>query len=46
MLKMVKRIYEVTRIEVVTEEGNTESFRNTKGVRQGYPLSPTLFGVS
>ena len=35
----------MTRIEVITEEGITESFRNTKVVRQGCSLSPTLFGV-
>ena len=45
MLGMVKSIYELTRIEVITEEGITESFRNTKVVRQGCSLSPTLFRV-
>ena len=45
MLQMIKNIYKETRNEVITDEGVTESFASTRGVRQGCPLSPTLFGV-
>ena len=42
---MIGSIYELTRNEVITKEGTTESFVTRKGVRQGCPLSPTLFSV-
>ena len=45
MLKMIGSIYELTRNEFITKEGTTESFVTRKGVRQGCPLSRTLFSV-
>lgn len=43
MLNMIKRIYNETKNEIRTSEGITESFVTKKGVRQGCPLSPSLF---
>ena len=37
------RIYKETRNEVLTGEGVSEIFITRKGVRQGCPLSPSLF---
>ena len=45
LLKMVKGIYKNTENEVITEEGLTERFRTERGVRQGCPMSPTIFNV-
>lgn len=42
---MIKKIYEETLNEVITNEGITERFRTNRGVRQGCPLSPTLFNI-
>lgn len=45
MYKMIRAIYENTTNTVKTNNGNTECFRTFKGVRQGCPLSPTLFNI-
>lgn len=39
----MEKIYECTENEVIAGEGITERFRTGKGVRQGCPLSGTLF---
>lgn len=38
-------MYKETKNEVITGEGITDSFTTYKGVRQGCPLSPTLFNI-
>lgn len=45
MLKIIKEIYGETYNKVKTEEGLTEEFETSKGVKQGCPLSPTLFNI-
>lgn len=46
MHRMVRGIYGKTTNEIIASEGTTESFETEKGVRQGCPLSPTLFGIA
>lgn len=45
VLGIIKGIYRETKNEVITGEGITESFNTNKGVRQGCPLSPSLFNI-
>jgi hypothetical protein len=39
------RMYEEVKVEIRTSTGISESFRSDIGVKQGCPLSPTLFGL-
>ena len=41
----VHRLYEEVKVKIRTSAGISESFRSDIGVKQGYPLSPTLFGL-
>jgi hypothetical protein len=41
----VHRMYEEVKVKIRTPAGISESFRSDIGVKQGCPLSPTLFGL-
>jgi hypothetical protein len=41
----VHRLYEQVKAKIRTTEGLSEDFDNNIGVKQGCPLSPTLFGL-
>ena len=41
----VHRLYEEVKVKIRTSYGISESFRSDIGVKQGCPLSPTLFGL-
>ena len=41
----VHRLYEEVKVKIKTSDGISESFRSDIGVKQGCPLSPTLFGL-
>ena len=41
----VHRLYEEVKVKIRTSDGISESFRSDIGVKQGCPLSPTLFGL-
>ena len=41
----VHRLYEEVKVKTRTSDGISESFRSDIGVKQGCPLSPTLFGL-
>jgi hypothetical protein len=41
----VHRLYEEVKVKIRTSTGIFESFRSDIGVKQGCPLSPTLFGL-
>lgn len=45
LLKMIEKIYNTTTNEVITGEGVTRRFTTVRGVRQGCPISPTLFSM-
>ena len=45
MLKAIKALYASVPMCVSTNEGLTDTFQCATGVKQGCPLSPTLFGV-
>lgn len=45
LIERIKELYKETKSNVRTEEGNTEEFWTTKGVRQGCLLSPALFCI-
>ena len=45
VLKLIKDLYQKTQCAIKTNNGITEFFKYTKGVRQGCPLSPTLFNL-
>jgi hypothetical protein len=42
---VVHRLYEEVKVEIKTSVGISESFRSDIRVKQGCPLSPTLFGL-
>ena len=42
---VVHRLYENVRAKIRTSEGKSECFNSDIGVKQGCPLSPTLFGL-
>ena len=42
---VVHRLYEEVKVKIRTSVGISESFRSDIRVKQGYPLSPTLFGL-
>jgi hypothetical protein len=41
----IHRLYEEVKVKIRTSTGISESFRSDIGVKQGCPLSPTLFGL-
>jgi hypothetical protein len=41
----VHRMYEEVKLKIRTSAGIFESFKSDIGVKQGCPLSPTLFGL-
>ena len=41
----IHRLYEEVKVKIRTSVGISESFRSDIGVKQGCPLSPTLFGL-
>jgi hypothetical protein len=41
----IHRLYEEVKVKIRTSAGIFESFRSDIGVKQGCPLSPTLFGL-
>jgi hypothetical protein len=43
--EIVHRLYEEVKVKIRTLAGIYESFRSDIGVKQGCPLSPTLFGL-
>lgn len=45
MLRMIGKIYEETKSEIITPDGVTGKFVTWKGVRQGCPLSSTIFNI-
>ena len=42
---VVHRLYEEVKVKIRTSAGILERFRSDIGVKQGCPLSPTLFGL-
>lgn len=46
MHRMIRGIYKSTRNAVITSEGMSDLFETENGVRQGCPLSPTLFNLA
>ena len=42
---VVHSLYEKVKVKIRTSAGISESFRSDIGVKQGCPLSPTLFGL-
>ncbi|XP_059077995.1 uncharacterized protein LOC131876576 [Cryptomeria japonica] len=42
---VVHRLYEEVKVKIRTHDGISTSFRSDIGVKQGCPLSPTLFGL-
>src|ERR1700686_567889 len=42
---VVHRLYEEVKVKIRTSACISESFRSDIGVKQGFPLSPTLFGL-
>jgi hypothetical protein len=42
---VVHRLYEEVKVKIRTSTGISKSFRSNIGVKQGCPLSPTLFGL-
>ena len=47
MMRLIEKIYKETKNKIATgnEEGENECFWTGKGVKQGYPVSPTLFSI-
>jgi hypothetical protein len=41
----IHRLYEEVKVKIRTSAGISKSFRSDIGVKQGCPLSPTLFGL-
>ena len=46
VFKMIDKIYNRTTNEIITGEGISDSFETGNGVRQGCPLSGTLFNTA
>jgi hypothetical protein len=42
---VVHRLYEEVKVKTITSVGISEIFRSDIGFKQGFPLSPTLFGL-
>ena len=42
---IVHRVYEEVKVKFKTSTGISESFRSDTGFKQGFTLSPTLFGL-
>ena len=42
---VVHRLYEEVKVKIRTSAGISKSFRSDIGVKQGCPLSPTMFGL-
>ena len=42
---VVHRLYEEAKVKIITLAVIWESFRSDNGFKQGFPLSPTLFGL-
>ena len=43
--EFIHRLYEEVKVKIRTSAGISASFRSDIGVKQGCPLSPTLFGL-
>jgi hypothetical protein len=41
----IHKLYEKVRAKIRTSEGMSECFGSDIGIKQGFPLSPTLFGL-
>ena len=41
----VQTLYEEVKVKIKTSDGISETFRSDIGVKQGCPLSPTIFGL-
>ena len=42
---VVHRLYEEVEVKIITSVSISKSFRSDIGVKQGFSLSPTLFGL-
>lgn len=45
VVSLVMTLYDTIISKVRMRDGETEEVQSTMGVKQGYPLSPTLFGL-
>jgi hypothetical protein len=45
LIKLIMNSYEGTTTQMLAKEGFTEKIITGKGVKQGYPLSPSLFNL-
>ena len=44
-LDIIKTIYSETQVQILTTDGLTNPVKNDQGVKQGCPMSPTLFNI-